>query len=72
VTTLALRVHGEAAGFARAVEAAGGRAEVATGALPPVPVRVELGPLEARDLVRIAAETGAVVVELRPLARAFA
>lgn len=72
VTTLALRVHGEAAAFARAVEAAGGRAMVATGAPPPVHVRVELGPLAARDLLRLAAESRAVVVELRPLARAFA
>jgi hypothetical protein len=33
---------------------------------------VDLGPLAARDLLRIAAESRAVVVELRPLARAFA
>jgi ABC-type multidrug transport system ATPase subunit len=72
VKTLALRVHGDAAVFARAVEAAGGRAEVTAGAPPPVHVRVELGPLAARDLLRLAAESRAVVVELRPLARAFA
>jgi ABC-type multidrug transport system ATPase subunit len=71
-TTLALRLHGDVAGFARAVEAAGGRAEVTAGAPPPVYVRVELGPLAARDLLRIAAEVQAVVIELRPLARAFA
>jgi hypothetical protein len=35
-------------------------------------VRVELGPIAARDVLRIAAESQAVVVELRPLARAFA
>ena len=69
---LALRVHGDVAAFARGVEAGGGRALVAAGAPPPVPVRVELGPLAARDLLRIAAETEAIVVELRPLARAFA
>ncbi|HEY1696746.1 MAG TPA: hypothetical protein VGG39_31505 [Polyangiaceae bacterium] len=71
-TTLSLQVHGDVAVFARAVEAAGGRATVTEGAPSPVHVRVELGPLAARDLVRIAAETNAVVLELRPLARAFA
>jgi ABC-2 type transport system ATP-binding protein len=70
--TVALRVHGDVAAFARAVEAGGGRAEVTVGAPPPVHVRVELGPLAARDLLRMAAECEAVVVELRPLARAFA
>jgi ABC-2 type transport system ATP-binding protein len=69
---VALRVHGDVAAFARAVEAGGGRAEVAAGAPPPVPVRVDLGPLAARDLLRLAAGCGAVVVELRPVARAFA
>jgi ABC-type multidrug transport system ATPase subunit len=70
--TLALRVQGDVAAFARAVEAGGGHAEVTIGAPPPVHVRVELGPLSARDLLRIAEECRAMVVELRPLARAFA
>jgi ABC-type multidrug transport system ATPase subunit len=70
--TVALRVHGEVAAFAQAVQAAGGRAEVTVGAPPPVHVRVELGPLAAQDLLRIAAEHDAVVMELRPVARAFA
>ena len=70
--TVALRVHGDVAAFARAVDARGGRAQVTTGAPPPVHVRVELGPLAARDLLRIAGECQAVVVELRPLARTFA
>jgi ABC-type multidrug transport system ATPase subunit len=69
--TLALRVHGDVEAFARGVEAGGGRAQVTVGAPPPVHVRVELGPLAARDLVRIAAESHATVVELRPLARTF-
>lgn len=69
---LAVRVHGDVGAFARAVEAGGGRALFAADAPPPVAVRVELGPLAARDLLRIAAETQAVVVELRPLAGAFA
>jgi manganese transport system ATP-binding protein len=70
--TLLLRVHGDAIGFARAVEGAGGRADVTAGAPSPAHVQVQLGPLAARDLLRIAAESSAVVVELRPLARAFA
>jgi hypothetical protein len=37
-----------------------------------VHVRVELGPLVAGDLLRIAAGSHAVVIELRPLARTFA
>jgi ABC-type multidrug transport system ATPase subunit len=70
--TLALRVHGKVDAFQRAVEARGGRALVATGAPPPVHVRVDLGPLCARDLLQIAAASDAVVLELRPLARPFA
>jgi ABC-type multidrug transport system ATPase subunit len=70
--TVALRVHGDVAAFARAVEAGGGHAEVTVGAPPPVHVRVELGPLAARDLLRIAGECRAMVVELRPLGRSFA
>ena len=65
-------VHGDAIAFARAVEGAGGRADVTTGAPSPAHVQVHLGPLAPRDLLRIAAESSAIVVELRPLARAFA
>ena len=67
-----LRVQGNVEAFRRAVEARGGRAQVATDAPAPVHVRVDLGPLIAVDLLRIAAESDAVVMELRPLARAFA
>jgi ABC-type multidrug transport system ATPase subunit len=70
--TFALRVQGDVEAFARAVEAGGGRAEVTAGAPAPVHVRVELGQLAARDLLRLAAEAGAIVLELRPLARPFA
>jgi ABC-type multidrug transport system ATPase subunit len=70
--TLAVRIHGDLAAFVVAVEAQGGHAVAAGDAKPPVHVRVDLGPLAARDLLRIAAESNAVVVELRPLARAFA
>jgi ABC-type multidrug transport system ATPase subunit len=70
--TLALRVHGDVDAFARAVEAAGARALVSPAFPPPAYVRVELGPIAARDVLRIAVESQVVVVELRPLARAFA
>jgi ABC-2 type transport system ATP-binding protein len=70
--SLALRVHGDHGAFVRAVETRGGRAVVAPGALAAAYVRLDLGPLAARDLLGIAAESGAVVVELRPLARPFA
>ncbi len=70
--TLSLRVHGDVEAFARGVGAAGGVAVVHPGALASARVRVELGPLAARDLLRIAGETQAVVLELRPLAGAFA
>jgi ABC-type multidrug transport system ATPase subunit len=70
--TLALRVQGDVAAFVRAVEARGGRANATAGAPPPVHVQVELGSLAARDLLRIAADTRAIVLELRPLARSFA
>jgi ABC-2 type transport system ATP-binding protein len=70
--TVSLRVQGDVEAFARAVAAQGGRADVTPGAPAPVHIRVELGPLAARDLLRIAAEVQAIVVELRPLARAFA
>jgi ABC-type multidrug transport system ATPase subunit len=70
--TLVLRVYGNAVAFAREVERLGGRADVATGAPAPAHVQVHLGPLATGDVLRIAAETSAIVVELRPLARAFA
>lgn len=73
--TLALRVTGEVAAFTAALEKLGARACVAPGApLPvlPVHVRVELGALSARDVLRVAVEVHAVVLELRPICRAFA
>jgi ABC-type Na+ transport system ATPase subunit NatA len=69
--TLALRVHGDVDAFRRAVDARGGRALVGPSPSPPVHVRVELGPLDASDLLRIATESRSVVIELRPLARSF-
>jgi ABC-type multidrug transport system ATPase subunit len=70
--TMALRVEGDVGAFSRAVEAAGGRVFAASGGPVPVHVRVELGPLAARQLLQIATEANAVVVELRPIGRAFA
>jgi hypothetical protein len=77
--TVALRVEGDVAAFARAVEAEGGRATVGapTGEEParsmgPTFVRVELGPLGARELLRIAEQAQAVVRELRPITGVFA
>lgn len=70
--TFVLRVQGNVEAFRRAVDARGGRAQVAEDAPFPVHVRVNLGPLTASDLLRIASESDAVVMELRPLARAFA
>jgi ABC-type multidrug transport system ATPase subunit len=70
--TLALRVLGDVRAFAEALHAHGGRAQVASGLPAPVHVQLELGPLAARDVLRIAEGAGAVVIELRPLARSFA
>ncbi len=73
--TVALRVEGDVAAFARAVEAEGGRATPADGGpspMGPTFVRVELGPLGARELLRIAEQAQAVVRELRPIAGVFA
>ncbi len=70
--TLVVRVYGDAVAFARAVEEAGGRADVTAGAPSPAHVQVHLGSLDARDLLRIATDSSAVVVELRPLSRSFA
>jgi ABC-type multidrug transport system ATPase subunit len=70
--TLVLRVHGKVDEFRRAVDALGGRVQATANGPPPVHVRVDLGPLRARDLLRVAIESEAVIVELRPLARPFA
>jgi ABC-type multidrug transport system ATPase subunit len=70
--TLALRVEGDVAAFVSAVEGMGGRATVTAAAAPPVHVRVELGAMKPQDLLRIATDVNAVVVELRPIGRGFA
>jgi hypothetical protein len=77
--TVALRVEGDVAAFARAVEAEGGRATLETppGEEPartmgPTFVRVDLGPLGTGELLRIAEQAQAVVREVRPIAGVFA
>jgi ABC-type multidrug transport system ATPase subunit len=68
----ALRVGGDVQAFADAVQARGARLLSPPGTSTPARLSVDLGTLAARDLLRIAAECDAVVIELRPLAHAFA
>ncbi len=70
-----LRVEGDITAFVTALRAAGGEllTEPATTATASAShVTVSLGALRTGDLLRIAEESNAVVIELRPLARAFA
>jgi molybdate transport system ATP-binding protein len=70
-TTLALKVLGgaeEVAAFARAIESSGGKVSALAQARGPFHLRVELGPLAARDLFRLALATQATLLELRPFA----
>jgi ABC-type multidrug transport system ATPase subunit len=69
-----VRVVGDVEAFARAVEERGARVSPAAG---PDRARVgnlsvELGPLGATDLVRIATDARVTVLELRPISAAFA
>jgi ABC-type taurine transport system ATPase subunit len=74
----ALRINGDLRAFADAVMARGGRllASPDASALARTAVAthigVDLGPLATRDLLRIAADSNAVVLELRPIGHAFA
>jgi ABC-2 type transport system ATP-binding protein len=66
--SFAVRVIGDVEAFARAVEQRGGRIlSDRVGQMS-----VALGPLGTRDLVRIAGDTNATVLELRPISVAFA
>ena len=67
-----LRVGGDARAFVDAVEAQGGRLLGSPGEPGRNRLTIDLGALHTRDLLRIAAASNAVVLELRPLARAFA
>jgi ABC-2 type transport system ATP-binding protein len=77
----ALQVSGNVRAFLDAVTALGGRLlsgaeasarEALELSAPAARIGVDLGPLATRDLLRIAADSGAVVLELRPIGRAFA
>jgi ABC-type multidrug transport system ATPase subunit len=70
-TTLAVRIGGSAeavALFAREVESSGGKVSFGALATGSVHARVDLGPLVARDLFRLALTSGATLLELRPFA----
>ena len=67
-----LRVAGDARAFVDAVEAQGGRLLGSPGGPAEARLTIDLGTLRTRDLLRIAADSNAVVLELRPLGRAFA
>jgi ABC-2 type transport system ATP-binding protein len=67
-----LRVAGDARAFVDAVEAQGGRLLGSPGDPAQARLTIDLGTLHTRDLLRIAADSNAVVLELRPLGRAFA
>jgi hypothetical protein len=74
----ALRVSGNVRAFVEAVTALGGRLLPGAGVAALVPsapaahIGFDLGPLATRDLLRIAADSNAVVLELRPIGCAFA
>jgi hypothetical protein len=66
--TLSLRVHGDCASFSRVARERGAKV-IGEGPL----LEVDLGEsLRIKDLLAVARETEAVVVEVHPLARAFA
>jgi ABC-type multidrug transport system ATPase subunit len=67
-----LRLGGDARAFVTAAEAQGARLLVPGDDPGRDGVTIDLGGLRALDLLRIAAASNAVVLELRPLARAFA
>jgi ABC-type multidrug transport system ATPase subunit len=68
-----LRIGGDARAFVDAVTAQGGRVlGDPTSATSQSQMTVDLGVLGTRDVLRIAAASNAVVLELRPISRAFA
>jgi ABC-type multidrug transport system ATPase subunit len=67
-----LRMVGDVRAFAAALEAEGAHVLGGADGETPSRVSVDLGPLATRDLLRIAAASKAVVLELRPIALAFA
>jgi ABC-type multidrug transport system ATPase subunit len=69
---LVLRVEGDAAAFATAICAAGATLLAPADPSAPATLRIDAGPLATRDVLRIALECHAVVLEVHPIARAFA
>jgi ABC-type Na+ transport system ATPase subunit NatA len=72
-SAFALRVGGNVQAFVAAVKANGVR--LIGGVVTPLTLgwmTIDLGELRTRDVLRIAAASNAVVLELRPLARSFA
>jgi hypothetical protein len=67
-----LRLAGDARAFVSNAEAQGARLLVPGDDPGRDGVTIDLGGLRALDLLRIAAASNAVVLELRPLARTFA
>jgi ABC-type multidrug transport system ATPase subunit len=66
--TLALRIHGDSEEFARVARERGAHVTGAGGLL-----QVDLGEnMKVKDLLAVASETEAVVIEVIPIARAFA
>jgi ABC-2 type transport system ATP-binding protein len=66
-----VRVGGDARAFVVAMEAKGGRVLAAAPEAARGCMTIDLGELKTLDLLRIAAEANAVVLELRPLASSF-
>jgi ABC-type multidrug transport system ATPase subunit len=70
--TVALRLAGDIRAFTEALRRQGGQLLNSSGSSSPAHVSVQLGTLRTRDLFQIAESCNAVVLELRPLASAFA
>jgi ABC-type multidrug transport system ATPase subunit len=70
--SFAVRVAGDAAPLAEALAHHGGRVLASDSSGADARFTVDLGALRTRDLLRLAQESGSVVLELRPLARIFA
>ena len=70
--TVALRLAGDIDAFSQALQGQGGRLLASSGPSSPAHISVHLGSLRTRDLFRIAESSNAIVLELRPLAHAFA
>jgi hypothetical protein len=67
-----LRVVGDVRAFVQLLAARGARLLSPIDAANPGRLSIELGEFDTRELLGIAASCDAVVIELRPLARAFA